>query len=151
MVVGYWAVFLVQRTSWQMFSWELSGNLYEIYFLKDLWKPALESKQMVVVQWTPCCISNEPVFPQKSIFWLWLLYLQLPISKCYCGTSCCCNNQKQPPEVFYKKGVLKNFAKFTGKSLHQSLFFNKVVGFRPETLLKKRLWHRSFPVNFAKF
>ena len=26
------------------------------------------------------------------------------------------------PEVFYKKGVLKNFAKFTGKQLCQSLF-----------------------------
>ena len=36
--------------------------------------------------------------------------------------------QKQPPEVFYKKGVLKNFAKFTGKYLCQSLFFNKVAG-----------------------
>ena len=23
--------------------------------------------------------------------------------------------QKQPPEVFYKNGVLKNFVKFTGK------------------------------------
>ena len=36
--------------------------------------------------------------------------------------------QKQPPEVFYKKGVLKNFTKFTGKYLCQSLFFNKVEG-----------------------
>ena len=36
------------------------------------------------------------------------------------------------PEVFCKKGVLLNFAK------------------RPETLSKKRLWHRCFPVNFAK-
>ena len=27
------------------------------------------------------------------------------------------NQQKQPPEVFYRKGVLKNFAKFTGKHL----------------------------------
>ena len=27
------------------------------------------------------------------------------------------------PEVFYKKGVLKNFAKFTGKHLRQSLFY----------------------------
>ena len=25
--------------------------------------------------------------------------------------------KKQPPEVFYKKGVLKNFAKFTGEHL----------------------------------
>ena len=33
--------------------------------------------------------------------------------------------EKQPPEVFYKKGVLKNFAKFTGKHQCQSLFFNK--------------------------
>ena len=38
--------------------------------------------------------------------------------------------QNQPPEVFYIKGVLKNFAKFTGKHLFQSLFFNKVAGRR---------------------
>ena len=31
------------------------------------------------------------------------------------------------PEVFYKKGVLRNFAKFTGKRLCQSLFFAKFV------------------------
>ena len=32
--------------------------------------------------------------------------------------------QKQPPEMFYiKKGVLKNFAKFTVKQMCQSLFF----------------------------
>ena len=29
------------------------------------------------------------------------------------------------PDVFCKKGVLRNFAKFTGKHLYQSLFFNK--------------------------
>ena len=29
--------------------------------------------------------------------------------------------------------------------------FNKAAGLRPATLLKKRLWHRCFPVNFAKF
>ena len=52
------------------------------------------------------------------------------------------------PELFCRKGVLRNFAKFTGKHLCQSVFFNKVA---PATLLKKRLWHRSFPVNFAKF
>ena len=55
------------------------------------------------------------------------------------------------PEVFFKKGVLKNFGKFTGKHLCQSLFFNKVAEVRPETLLKKRLWHRCFPLNFVKF
>ena len=44
-----------------------------------------------------------------------------------------------------EKGVLRNFTKFTGKHLCQSLFFNKVAGLRPATLLKKRLWHRCFP------
>ena len=32
-----------------------------------------------------------------------------------------------------------------------SLFFNKVARRRPVTLFKKRLWHRCFSVNFAKF
>ena len=49
--------------------------------------------------------------------------------------------QKQPPEVFCKKGVLKNFATFKGKHLCQSRSF----------LIKLRLWHRCFPVNVAKF
>ena len=39
--------------------------------------------------------------------------------------------QKQPPKVFCKKAVIRNFAKFTGK--------NKVPGLK------------CFPVNFAKF
>ena len=33
--------------------------------------------------------------------------------------------QKQPPEVFYQKGGLKNFIKFAEKHLCQSLFLNK--------------------------
>ena len=47
------------------------------------------------------------------------------------------------PEVFCRKGVLRNFAKFTEKYLRQSL--------RPATLLKKRVWYSCFPVNFEKF
>ena len=31
------------------------------------------------------------------------------------------------------------------------VFFNKDASLRPTTLLKKRLWHRSFPGNFVKF
>ena len=53
--------------------------------------------------------------------------------------------EKQSPGGVTLKGVLKNFTKFTGKHLCQSVFFNK------ETLLKKRLWHRYFPVDFVKF
>ena len=58
--------------------------------------------------------------------------------------------QKQPLEVLYKKGVLKKFAKFAGKRLYRNLL-NKIAGLRPATLLRKRLRHRYFPVNFAKF
>ena len=35
------------------------------------------------------------------------------------------------PEVFCKKDVLRNYKKFTGKNLRQSLFFNKVANLRP--------------------
>ena len=55
------------------------------------------------------------------------------------------------PEVFCKKGALRNFARFTGKHLRQSLFFNKIEDLNPATSSKKSLWHRCFPVNFAKF
>ena len=54
-------------------------------------------------------------------------------------------------EVFCKQGALKFLTKFTGKHQCQSLFFNKVAGLRPAILSKKRLWHKGFPVNFAKF
>ena len=51
--------------------------------------------------------------------------------------------EKQLPEASYEKGFRRNFVKFTGKHLWQSLFFNKVAG--------QRLWYTCFPVNFAKF
>ena len=47
------------------------------------------------------------------------------------------------PEVFCKKGVHRNFAKFTGRHLCQSLFFDKVAGLQDS--------NRSFPMNFVKF
>ena len=49
-----------------------------------------------------------------------------------------------------KEGVLRNLAKFTGKHLCQSLFFNKAAGLRPAFSLKEKLWYRCFPVNFCK-
>ena len=47
------------------------------------------------------------------------------------------DSRSSRPEVFCRKGVLKNFTTFTGKYLCQSLFFNKVAGLRPATLLKR--------------
>ena len=41
--------------------------------------------------------------------------------------------------MFCREGLLRNFAKFTGKHLCQSFIFNKVAGPWPATLLKKAL------------
>ena len=49
-----------------------------------------------------------------------------------------------------RTGVHKNFANLTGKHLCQSLFFDKVAGLGPATLLKKRLWHSCLPVSFLR-
>ena len=45
--------------------------------------------------------------------------------------------QKELPEVFYRKGVLKNFAKFLGKHECRSLFLHEIAGFEPLMLLKR--------------
>ena len=54
------------------------------------------------------------------------------------------------PAVFYKKVFLKN-SQNSHENKCVSLFFNKVAGLRPATLLKKRSRHECFPVNFANF
>ena len=64
-------------------------------------------------------------------------------------------NRSSHQRCSIKKGVLKNFAAFTGTPV-PLLFFNKVAGLTAtgrtaSTLFKKRLWHRCFLANFAKF
>ena len=77
-----------------------------------------------------------------------------------CVTQKWCNNmiyfmvlwycQKQPWEVYYIKTVLKNFGIFTGKHLCWGLFLIK-EGLKACNFIKKRLQHRYFPVDIAKF
>ena len=55
------------------------------------------------------------------------------------------HGHKQPPELFCKKGILKNFAIFTRKQLCWSLFLIKLQAF-----IIKRLQHMCFLVNIAK-
>ena len=55
--------------------------------------------------------------------------------------------QKQPPEVFRKKDVLKNFAIFTGKHLCWNLF----ESLQTSNFIKNRHQHKCFHVNIAKF
>ena len=57
--------------------------------------------------------------------------------------------QKQPPEMFCKKGVLKSFTSLTENTC-VGVSFNKVTGFQVN-YIKKRIQRRCFPVNNAKF
>ena len=59
--------------------------------------------------------------------------------------------KKQPPVAFSKKGVLKKFLTIHLKTPLLGSYFNRVSGLRAVTLLKKRLQHRCFQVNFMKF
>ena len=53
------------------------------------------------------------------------------------------------PEVFCKKSFLRNFAKFTGKYLCQSLFFNKVAG-QACNFIKKETLAQVFSCEFCE-
>ena len=61
------------------------------------------------------------------------------------------NYKKQPPEVFYKKAVLKNLSILTGKYLCSRFFLIKLGPFRSATFLKRDPNAGVFLVNIAKF
>ena len=98
-----------------------------IFFLNVTWEPDLY------------CSAIE-----KNNFWFHFLLIYL--AKTQETTT-----RSTRPEVFCKKGVLRNVPKLTEKHMCQRLFLNRDAGMRTATLLKKGLWHRCFPVNFAKF
>ena len=52
---------------------------------------------------------------------------------------CPVNKKSNRSQMFFTLGGLNNFAKFTGKRL------------KPNNLIKKKLQHRCFSVNVAKF
>ena len=85
------------------------------------------------------CFDESPLKMMRNVF-----NFTLKLSSCL--------RQKQPPEVFCKKGVIRNLAKFTGKHLCQSLFLNKVAGAACRRLLLLRYFSLfSFPLFFFFF
>ena len=86
---------------------------------------------------TICCLKKIYIIMTMTATWQWTW-------------RCRWKYKNIRREMFCKKGVLGKFAKFTGRRLCQSLFFNKVTDLMPATL-KKRSWHRCFPLNFVKF
>ena len=57
--------------------------------------------------------------------------------------------KKQPPKVFCKKAVLKKLVILTEKYLCWNIFL--IAGSKAGNFFTKRLQHRCFPVNIAKF
>ena len=80
-------------------------------------------------------------------FWLYPIYWHLLLFRENFADRCRSSHRR----CSAKEGDLRNFAKFIGKHLCQSLFLNKIEDLRPATLLKKRFWRRCFPVNLEKF
>ena len=59
--------------------------------------------------------------------------------------------QKQSPESVLRKRCSYKFLKIHRKAPLPKSLFDKVAGLRLAFLLKKRFWHRCFPMNFAKY
>ena len=82
--------------------------------------------------------SNEtPIYRKLNLLLISNIYL-------VCSSPETQRTEAAVPRVFCRKGVFEKLAKFTGKHMWSSLFFNKGAGLRPIPLLKKRLWHRCF-------
>ena len=105
-----------------------------------------------VCLWTRCLWVRIPLQSLRDFYSWYVLHIWctcIYVSACpyILGWSCRSSGHR----CSVKKVVLRNFAKFTEKHLWQGFFFNKFADPRPETLFKKRPWHRCFPVSFAKF
>ena len=59
--------------------------------------------------------------------------------------------EKQSPEMFYKRHCSSQFRNIRRKTLVLESLFNNVAGLKACNFIKKRLQHRCFPVNIAKF
>ena len=99
------------------FSWEHIQTIASGFFrfIKDIDQPRLR------LQLSSDAYSKHIRTSRMVIFW--------EIVNVFQSLTIVCRSSRQ--EVFLKKDVLRNFAKFTGKHLCQSL--------RPANLLKKRL------------
>ena len=124
------------------------------HILKILWKSFWN------INWMQC--RQGLWFSVWFVLRFWRSIIIIQIQKLWLN---CQVYRSSRPEVFCNKILLEIsqysqestcarvsfLIKLQASDLCQSLFFNKVVGLRPAALLKMRLWHRCFPVNFATF
>ena len=113
------------------------------------------SENMQLIYWRIPVLKFDFNKFAKQIYWshtlAWVFscrfaaYFQYTFSgSCFCLYD---KGRSSRPEVLFKNFVIRKFAKFRGKHLRKT----EENRLRPTTLLKKRIWHRCFPVNFEKF
>ena len=135
------------------------------------------SMEMLLFKICVLCLKTCTTSSKNKIFWKFCQYsIMLPEKNCLAydkfisfiknlqvkqrlaePTDWC--EKLRNTNVDYRSNRSRNFSKFVFlKFSHYSQespmlesLFNKVAGLRSATLLKKRLWHKCFPVNFAKF
>ena len=116
---------------------------FPVNFVKFLRTPFLQN---TFGRWTDSLLEVVIFLSHKQFFFSGEKVVDYPAQKLFCMII----RHRSSLQVFRKKGVLKDLAKFTGKHLYQILSFNKVAGLSLQLYLKNRLWHWCFPVNFAK-
>ena len=131
---------------------------------------------MVLLNYSTNIISIDSQQSQQSNTIIWSLYIKMvlyvilgffisytpvkgvfrTLSNIYNGAFCEIAHSFQPFTIFARKLHYRcliwsfHFDKYCfHRSSHHRCSVKK--GLRPATIFKKRLWHRYFPVNFAKF
>ena len=107
-----------KETLTQVFSCDFCEIFKNTVFTEHLRMTASDKSFMIILDFR-CCYS-DCIFFLRHIFKVSLKFQTF--------------FESSRPEVFCEKGVLKNFAKFTGKHLCLSLLFNKVAGLRHNTI-----------------
>ena len=105
-------------------------KLYYFHTLKAVWDGQGKIQMYYGMYRVKKQLSGKGLFGYSSTENMFIL-----ISDCVLG-------QKQPPEVFYKKAALKNFAKFIGQYLCWSY---------RQQLYQKETLTQVFPVNILRF
>ena len=88
----------------------------------------------------------------RTFYWRKFSFVKVALKRYSIACSVLSHTRSSRQEVFCEKGVLRNFIKFTGKHLCQSLFFNKVVDLRPATcnFIKKETLAQMFSFEFCE-
>ena len=109
-----------------------------LLFFGTLRSSTIFAKRSILDIWRGFQYASESIGPKSFSFIRsrdeWVTFSRIPRKLNRSNGFCRATVLKNPkifrssrPEVFCGKGVLRNFAKFTGKRPCQSLFFNKKV------------------------